>query len=355
MKKVYLGKIYSLENYENFQIFNLINTIIMAYKKKKNIIIIDKFLNDKNDTFLHSNISDIINLDKFNKFLIKNYNLSIFDRENLDYKVHTIKYGHFNNNIDITNEILSQFSIPNNLLVNTNVNLNYLKNYDPIPNVQKHVYIHYSINNVNFKEIYDEYAGFLKNPIIFNLDDNNFKYNPINLSNLTDKNMFDNILENLCFAEIYDIIANNYIETHNLFNTKINIIDLQMNNYKNEDIEKIENKYISLILKYIDKNDNIIILPSLSNINNDNILKFLKNNEYKYFIHTYLPILGTEINYIIDLNIGKHCNNIYIGNFDMNKLSGSNFTYILLQQMHHNVKHVLFDIDNIDSPEQINF
>lgn len=355
MKKIYFSKLFTLENNTHFQLFSLINTIIIAYKNKKNIIIIDKFLNDKNDTHLNSNISDIININKFNDFLKQNYNIFITDKENLEYKVHSIKYGHFNNNIDITNEILSQFSLPNNLFVDTNVNLNYLRNYDPIPNVQKHVYIHYSINNVDFKEIYDEFGGYLTEPLGFNINDNYFIHNPVNLTNLVDKNMFDNILENLYFAEIYDIITYNYMEMNNLLNKQINIIDLQLNNFKNEDIGKIENKYISLIQKYIDINENIVILPSLSNTSNDSVINFLKTNGYKYFIHTYLPILGTEINYIIDLNIGKYCNNIYIGNFDMNKLSGSNFTYILLQQMNHNVKHVLFDLDNINDPEQTNF
>jgi hypothetical protein len=362
MKKIYFSKLFSLENNSNdFQIFNLINSIIIAINNKKNVVIVDKFLNDRKNTLMTSNISDIINLEKFNNFLKNNYNICVFDRENLDFQVHSIKYGHPNNNIDLQNEILSQFSIPNNLRLETNVNLNFLKNYDPIPNVQKNVYIHYSINNIHFKEIYDEQGCFLKEPIIFNLDDSNFVYNSYTLSN-NNKNIFDDILENLCFTNIYDIITKNYLETNNLIDTKLNILDLQIIGNKNNN-NKIENKYISLIDKYINKNENIIILPSKSSyhldnnifLNNEIIFDFLQKNGYKYYIHPYLPVLGNEINTIIDLNLGIKCNSTYIGSFNMYKLSGSNFTYSLIQLMSKESKHVLLDIDNIDGQELINF
>jgi hypothetical protein len=366
MKKIYFSKLFSLENNSyDFQIFNLINSIIIAINNKKNIVIVDKFLNDRKNTQITSNISDIINLEKFNIFLKNNYNISVFDRENLDFQVHSIKYGHPNNNIDLRNEILSQFSIPNNLRVETNVNLNFLKNYDPIPNVQKSIYIHYSINNIHLKEIYDEQGCYLKEPIIFNLDDSNFIHNSYTLSNVkNNKNIFDHILENLCFTNIYDIITKNYLETNNLIDTKINILDLQIignKNNNNNSNNKIENKYISLIDKYINKNENIIILPSNYHLddnkylNNEIIIDFLKKNGYKYYIHSYLPVLGNEINTIIDLNLGIKCNSTYIGCFNMYKLSGSNFTYSLIQLMSKESKHVLIDIDNIDGQELINF
>jgi hypothetical protein len=362
MKKTYFSKLFSLENNNDFQLFNLINSIIIAINNKKNVVIVDKFLNDRKNTLMTSNISDIINLEKFNTFLKNNYNIYIFDRENLDFQVHSIKYGHYNNNIDLRNEILSQFSIPNNLRVETNINLNFLKNYDPIPNVQKSVYIHYSINSIHFKEIYDEQGCYLKEPIIFNLDDSNFKYNSYTLSNVSNnnnnKNIFDDILENLCFTNIYEIITKNYLEMNNLLDTKINIIDLQIIANKNSN-NKIENKYISLIDKYININENIIILPSnnLENsyLDNEIIFDFLKKNGYKYYIHPYLPVLGNEINTIIDLNLGLKCNSTYIGSFNMHKLSGSSFTYSLIQQMPKESKHVLIDIDNIDGKELTNF
>lgn len=360
MKKIYFSKLFSLENNNDFQLFNLINSIIIAINKKKNVVIVDKFLNDRKNIPMTSNISDIINLEKFNNFLKNNYNIYVFDRENLDFQVHSIKYGHPNNNIDLRNEILSQFSIPNNLCVETNVNLNFLKNYDPIPNVQKSVYIHYSINNIHFKEIYEEQGCYLKEPIIFNLDENNFKYNSYALSNVNNKNknIFDDILENLCYTSIYEIITKNYLETNNLIDTKINIIDLQIITNKNSN-NKIENKYIYLIDKYINISENIIIFPSnnLENsyLDNEIIFDFLKKNGYKYNIHPYLPVLGNEINTIIDLNLGINCNSTYIGSFNMNKLSGSSFTYSLIQQMTKESKHVLIDIDNIDGIELINF
>jgi hypothetical protein len=364
MKKIYFSKLFSLENNNNdFQLFNLINSIIIAINNKKNVVIVDKFLNDRNNTQMTSNISDIINLEKFNTFLKNNYNIYIFDRENLDFQVHSIKYGHYNNNIDLRNEILSQFSIPNNLRLETNVNLNFLKNYDPIPNIQKSLYIHYSINNIHFKEIYEEQGCYLKEPLIFNLDENNFKYDPYVLSNINNnnKNIFDHLLENLCFTNIYDIISKNYLETNNLLDGNINIIDLNIiaNSNTNNSNNKVENKYIFLIDKYINIHENIIIFlndeEDKKYINSEIIIDFLQKNGYKYYIPPNLPVLGNEINNIIKLNLGVKCNSTYLGSFNMHKLNGSNLTYSLIQQMSKESKHVLIDIDNIDGPELINF
>ena len=357
MKQIYYSKLYSLNkddlnNKNNFQLFNLINSIIIAFKQKKSIIIVNNFLNDGKDS-LYSNISDIINLPKFNTYLQANYNLSIVDKENLNFKIHSILYGHYNNNIDLLTEITSQFYQPNKLYIDTNVNLNFLKNYDPIPNNGKHVYIHYSINDLHIKEVFDELGCYLKEPISFNLDDSNFNCDTINLTNIVDKNMFDDILQNLFYYDIYDIITNNYLETNQLLNKKNNIIDFQLNSNTNKNL--IVNKYISLIEKYMNKSDNIIILPSYMNTQSDKLFKYLSDNGYKYFIRNYLPVLGDEINTIIDINLGKKCNNVFIGNFNINECKGSNLTYTLLQQMDTNVKHILIDINNINNPENINF
>ena len=143
------------------------------------------------------------------------------------------------------------------------------------------------------------------------------------------------------------------METNQLLNKKNNIIDFQLNSNTNKNL--IVNKYISLIEKYMNKSDNIIILPSYMNTQSDKLFKYLSDNGYKYFIRNYLPVLGDEINTIIDINLGKKCNNVFIGNFNINECKGSNLTYTLLQQMDTNVKHILIDINNINNPENINF
>jgi hypothetical protein len=385
MKNIYFCKLFSLDleseknnnNNKNLnsQIFNLINSIINAYENDKKIIIVDKFLNDFYGDNLTSNISDILNLDKLNCFLKENYNILLFDKENLEFKVNNIKFGLNNNCIDLTNEILSKFSLPNSnsLLVNTDVNLIFLKGYDPIINIQKKVYIKYSINNYTFEEIYDECDCVLKEPIIFNLNNENFNFDSVKLSNVKNKNMFDHILQNLQLSDIYDIISKNYFELNNLENKKINIVDLRLDNdifkqFVNEDA--IYEKYLEVIKRYILKHEKTIILYNDLNldvdleITNTNktktnyvnpVLKFLHDSDYNFSVSKNMTVFGSEINYNINLSIGKKCNNVYIGNFNMNKMNGSDFTYTLIQQMNHNVKHVLIDINNTKNKEEINF
>ena len=121
----------------------------------------------------------------------------------------------------------------------------------------------------------------------------------------------------------------------------------------------LENKYISLIEKYMCKDEHIIILNSVDIMNTNNInnkiFLFLKQNNYKYSFYNQYNVLGPEINNIIKINIGKKCNNIFIGYFNMQKLTGSNLTYTLINHMNDNVKHVLLDINNISLPEETNF
>lgn len=378
MKNIYFCKLFSSAldstntktNYIN-QLLNLINSIINAFENDKKIVIVDKFINDFYGENLTSNISDILNLDKLNIFLKENYNIVLVDKENLEFKVKCIKYGLDNNCIDLTNEILGQFSLPNNLLVNTNVNLNFLKSYDPVPNFKKQVIIQYSLNNYEFEEIFDECDCVLKEPIIFNLNNENFRFDSVKLSNVKNKNMFDHILQNLQFSDIYDIISKNYLEINNLENKKINIVDLRLDNdifKKFLNINEIYGKYIEVIKRYILKDEKTILLYNdynsdiISKNNQQNtsnyvnpLVHFLHHSGYNYCVSKNLIVFGSEINTNINLGIGKKCDNVYIGNFNINQLNGSDFTYILIQQMNHNVKHVLIDVNNIKNKEQLNF
>lgn len=343
MKNIYFCKLFSHDsknNKQTLQLFNLFNCLIDAYKHNKKIIIVDKFLNDYENVESTSNISDIIDLKKFNKFLKDNYDMEIVDKENIDFQVISITYGNEITNIDVKNEILSQFSLPNNLSVTTDINLNFLKSYDPLPNIPKNVYIKYSINSSIYNEIYEEYNCVLKDPITFNLDESNFKYLPFVFKNITNKNMLENLIENLYFTDIYDIICNNYIEANNILNKKINLIDISNKNDCSKYIEQIE--------KHFSKEDPIILLPS-SDINAvKSIISFLDKNNFKYHFRNFMPILGNEVNIIIDIHLGKKCNNIFLGNFNLNNVNGSNLSYIFMHQIDNNIKKILIDGNTVN-------
>ena len=115
----------------------------------------------------------------------------------------------------------------------------------------------------------------------------------------------------------------------------------------------IENKYIDIIKNFIDKNDkNIILSYSLDN----NVIDFLKQNNYKYYFIEKDFNIGREINAIFDLVVGKYCNNIFIGNFNFSEfilLHFIIFSYCLIKRFKSNVKKILIDLDRIIVPYQI--
>jgi hypothetical protein len=105
----------------------------------------------------------------------------------------------------------------------------------------------------------------------------------------------------------------------------------------------LELKYISLIEKYIPKQDHIILLT----YNTDSsIIKYLNSNNYKYSF-TNKSLEGREANALVDLIIGSKAKGTFIGNFNPHRLRGSSFSYTLLQMMDQNTKKVLVDLDSI--------
>ena len=107
----------------------------------------------------------------------------------------------------------------------------------------------------------------------------------------------------------------------------------------------IENKYIDIIKKNINKTDmNIILCYSMNNV-----IKYLQDNNYLYIIRN--KILLREEEAIIDMLCTKRCNNIFIGNFNMKYLNGSTFSFLIIQHLKNNVQKILIDLDRITEPE----
>ena len=359
MKELYYCKIYQPGSGLCNQLFALTTGIILALQKGFKIIIVDSFLNDYNRNSV-TPISEIINLDKLNTFLRTNYNIVVLDRHKINLTIQSVKYGIEQNYADITNIIKDKYYKNNTLYINTNVNLNMIAGRDPLIGKQKHLEITYLINDNLLKEQYEEINGLLKTKIEFNLQSTNFVH-IMGWINFIDKNKFDNILKNISFVKRFDIPNNEHksITQHN----KINIIHLRLEedaikhwskqNNMNPTFFKnvIERKYINLIYKYINKNDmNILLTYSSQN----GVIDFLKNNGYTYNISSKIPEWGRELNAIKDTNVIDLCNNIFVGNFNLENLNGSSLSYFLLNNIKKtNIKSILIDLDKILAPESI--
>ena len=359
MKEIYYCKIAESGSGLCNQLFALVTGILLALQKGRKIVIVDSFSNDYS-TNSRTRVSDVINLDKLNIFLKSNYNIIVLDRHNINVTIKTVKYGIDGNYIDITNTIKDKYYKNNLFCINTNVNLNNIAQRDPLIGQQKQLELTYSVNDILLKESYEEINGFLKTKIEFNLQNTNFIH-VMGWINHIDRCKFDNILKNIHFVKKYDIPDNeNKIIAQC---KKINVIHLRLeddaithwsrqNNMSPTFFKNIiERKYINIIYKHINKNDmNIILTYSTQN----SVIDFLKKNDYNYHISSKIHEWGRELNAIKDTNMIYLCNNLFIGNFNLENLNGSSLSYFLLNNIKKtNIKSILIDLDKILVTENV--
>jgi hypothetical protein len=341
------------------QLFSLVSCIFDNINKNGiKIIVLYEFLNDI-ETNIYSNSSEIFDLEIINIFLAK-YNIILLDKYKSKLEIIDIKYGIDDNNIDITEKIVKKYynSNENSLIVPINTNINKLY-YDPEPGIVKFIYVKYKINNMIFNNIFLENSQIELN----NLNsEKKHKQNEITIENKKNIKLFDIILKNITFNKKYYNIANSFIRTLNITEKiKINIIHIRneldaitfwgnINKIKPVKYKEIlENKYIYLIEKYLDKNSHNIVLS----MNTDNkVIDYLKHNNYNYnFINK--NNCGREINAIIDLIISNKCNNVFIGNIHPINFNGSTFSYCIYKMLDDHIKKILIDLDNINHEEYV--
>ena len=176
--------------------------------------------------------------------------------------------------------------------------------------------------------------------------------------------IFDKILTNITYNNDFilksELIINEICPLHK--DKKINIIHLRlendgiihwakMNNIP-QDIYKayLEEKYIHLIKTYLSKTDETILLSS--SLSSNSVIDFLNQNNYNYkFITKFFD--DREKNAIVDLLVSKYCNNVFIGNFNINNCSGSTFSYYIWKITNDNVIKIYIDLDRIYNREVV--
>jgi hypothetical protein len=357
MKYIYYAKIFIEKSGFTNQLFSLITGIITAHKAGKKVVIVDKFSND----YLcdsYSNISTILDIPKMNEYLKSKYDIIIVDRYDVNFKIINVRYGtDERSKVDITDEIITQYYEKNKLYISNKIILNAFKG-DPHPEKSKKLCIKYFINDYIFEEDHQEWCAHLMYDIEFDLLDDKFIYK-FNWINYLDRDMFDNILKNISYNKYFIEFSNNFMNEIKLNgNDKMNIIHLRLEqdaiehwakkNKMEEAVfkEYIQNKYIQIIENYVDKNDkNILLSYSTKN----KVIDYLELNNYKYYFIKKKIYLGREINAMIDLLISGNCNNLFIGNFNMKKLNGSTFSYLISQKLNTNIKQIFIDLDNIEN------
>ena len=340
------------------QIFRLINSIIETHIKQKKILIIGDF----NSGLMTVPIDSVLNLKQLNLYLEKEYGLTVISSRKSKLKFSAIEYGLDNNKLDITDFVLTKY-LTNILYIPKTLNLNAILG-DPIYGSKKNLYIKYQIDQYQFEDIYPEYNNNIEKDIIYDEQESNFEIDP-NSQWVTsyDKEKFDKILSMIEFSENYNKLVIDF-RNKNLKGKKINILHLRLEDdaiqywasknkmnygeYKNI----IETKYIQLIKKFVNKNDATIVVSASTN---NNVLNMLKSANYKYYFVNKTTKYGKEEHAIFDYLISKYCNNIFIGNIDLNNQiqNGSGFSYIISRNLTNKVKQILIKLEKINAPYYI--
>jgi len=350
------------------QIYFIIYGIIYCINNNKRYLVLNNFrLEPMTEKFCR--ISDILDIHYLN-ILLNKYDIIVFDRNTLNFNIESITYGLNDKTINITEEILRKYYVNNKLQIPIETILNDIKG-DPYPGEAKKLVINYKLNDTHMTEEYSEY---IHNDIIINLQtpENILNWSQIDKCYTENQEVFNYLLKKIKFINRFINYSNNALlidsnneYTHlpliNLNDRKINVIHLRVekdmtghmlthNKMNQEDYDiNLQNKYIELIKNNFLKDDIIFVLSyDLSN----NVINFLKDNGYEFYITKKNIFDGREKHAIIDLLIGEKCNNNFIGNWNFNIRQGSTFSYYLYVR-NNALNNIFIDMYNIKFPEVI--
>ena len=347
------------------QLYFIAYSITDAISSNKKIFVLDKFYTDVK-TQDNCPISFILDLYKTNIFLEK-YNIKIIDPCTLTFKIISVQLGNDENVINITDKImnLQNKDLFKNKMFHMSKDLNLLDWDNGLSCSIKKVYIEYEISGYIFINDYSVKNGFLTEDIHINTNPKFLKYDihenykKIENKKIENKTIINDLIQNIQFHYKYLYRAQNIINNTKNTNNIINVIHLRMENdaidywSKINNIspalfkQKTEEKYISLIQKYVEPEHLTIIL---SYETQNNVIYFLKKNSYNIFMNKKYNEQGREINAIQDMCIGEYCNNILIG-----PTLSSMFSDILYLRLKSkdDIQLITFNMEKIDHEEQI--
>lgn len=298
MKSILFSKITLVENGLTEQVFSLINSILLAKQQNKKVIILDSF---KSENILIP-CCEVFDLDILNNFL-KEYDILIVDKSNINYKINALFYNQDNKVVDVTDKV-------------TNVKI-----ISPPDNVTE-VFINYTINN---KTISDTYPR-----LNLTTDIKMYTYQHVS-PQIQNNKLFNSILSNIEFKT--------YLKKSIDFDNIIHIND-ECEKYAGLNIEeykyKLSQTYIHIISEFMKKDETILIIGKRENqVVND----FLKNNNYTCKV----DILTDSFK---EIELLHYSCKTFVGNFDLEKLTGNNYSYYLSKKLKCK-KKIMIDLYNL--------
>ena len=327
-------------------IISFVASIIYCKKNNCDYLIVNDFFildNIPNSEKDKPNLpaSKVLDMQRMNKYLYENFQIELVDRHKLNYKIHKV-FSVENNGqrlIDITRDVLDT----NTIFIDAPGSHNIVFDYS----LGQGRRIHRSQINIRGGEKFD-FENVIKTA--------DFPYIFITLGSLEPK-LFDEILVNICYNEYYyEKTAAALKETTALNGgEKINVVHLRLENdvyfFANElkythaeYTQKLADLYIENIKANIDKNSTTILL---SYDCENAVVDFMRDNGYKYiFIDKHEN--GRENNALVDFIAAQLCNGVFIGNYNLEKMRGSTYSYYIMRMMEKYspaVKNILLYLD----------
>jgi len=345
------------------QLISLIVRIQRAKKYGFDVLMIDDFMMGIEDGGTCP-IDHILCLDSLNEAASP----VILSGKNLDLRIDKVEYGCEDARKDITAHFIKnedKLKPLRRFSIDKTINLNAMEG-DPCPGIKKDIIITYCINN-NYRLVkkYVEDCSCIETPIDINLDNMHysFQFGWMNSDNpISD---FESILGKIRFHPSFyrkrPVLMSGSESADSTCRTHVIHLRIEpdaishwsaKNNISKEDFEKtLCSRYIDTLKTHVlNKNcrrpsDRILVL---SYSESNPVLDFLKNEEYPYFSFYKDRYRGREWNAITDLvGASNLCNGIFIGNFDLDRVDGSTFSYILYTRLKKK-KEVLSILINLD-------
>lgn len=334
MDKFYGVQLGSMDYRVASQIGALVNGVVTAYHDGMKGVLVGPW-NMQYGTSRVGKITDLINLEAWNEYLLKRVGLRVFDRCDIEIQVDKIRFGTEDKVVDLTENIKGKYGMGNSLFVPKNTVFNDIKG-DPAPNQYKKVLCKFKINGEAYDLMYNEH---LENNIVWGqvphrvleCSDRVNKYNP---------ELFADLMKNLPFVkDKFHHVDEPKTATVNLLHLRADndvcyywgVVNTMLNS---EFKEQLECKYIEYIEQYFDKSDEIVVV---SYEKDSKVLQWLKQEGYTYILDT---TSDSEIAAIRQLLMGlQYCNGSFIG------ANGSMMTYILSLKL--NIPQYLINLADI--------
>lgn len=351
------------------QLYSLVNSMIIADSDRHTTIIVDSFLTD-----IHTNIycdsAEVIDYQEMRDFLSP-YNISLINKQQVLLGISSVQFGLYGKKIvDVTQVVKEKFFHNNQLVIPRGTDFNTYCD-DPCRGERKMIYVSYTLNDREFKFVFDETIVRDCRPLLLDFKDYTHvgtNYNPDVWLSLTSidqfpqhRSLFNHFLKNIVFKPRFYELSRLFIER--LPPKKINILHLRneidaidfwgsINCMSSDEYrERLENKYIALIQKYISLNS-VTVLATMNT--NNRVIDFMRENGYEYVFMDKSLVKGRDLNAIVDYIVSGSCTGVFIGNVNPHNFHGSTFSYGILNLLNDkDVKKVCIDTDRILDDEYV--